>query len=46
MLTTDRVIFRATDPPLGLMTALAVPEAATTAALAPLLRACTAAALD
>jgi DNA-binding transcriptional LysR family regulator len=46
MLTTDRVTFRATDPPLGLMTALAVPEAATTAALAPLLRACTAAALD
>ena len=46
MLNLDRVVFRPSDPPLGLMTALAVPEAATTATLAPLLRACTAAALD
>lgn len=46
MLSTDRVVFRATDPPLGLMTALAVPEAATTASLAPLLKACSAAAVD
>jgi DNA-binding transcriptional LysR family regulator len=46
MLSTDRVVFRATDPPIGLMTALAVPEAATTTSLAPLLRACSAAAVD
>jgi DNA-binding transcriptional LysR family regulator len=44
MLNLDSVAFRPTDPPLGLMTALAVPAAATTASLAPLLRACTAAA--
>ena len=46
MLSLDRVVFRPTDPPLGLVTALAVPEGATTTALAPLLRACSAAALD
>jgi DNA-binding transcriptional LysR family regulator len=46
MLSSDRVVFRATAPALGLMTALAVPAAATTAALAPLLRACRAAARD
>jgi DNA-binding transcriptional LysR family regulator len=44
MLTTDRVVFRATDPPLALPTALAVPEGATTATLAPLIKACSAAA--
>ena len=46
MLNLDRVVFRPSDPPLGLMTALAVPEAATTTALAPLLRACSAAAQE
>ena len=46
MLNLDRVVFRPSEPPLALATALAVPEGATTAALAPLLRACTAAALD
>ncbi len=44
MLQLDRVAFRPSDPPLRLTTALAVPEAATTASLAPLLRACAAAA--
>jgi DNA-binding transcriptional LysR family regulator len=46
MLRSGRVAFRATDPPLSLMTALAVPEAATTASLAPLLKACATAALE
>ncbi len=46
MLQLDRVVFRPSDPPLALMTALAVPEGATTTALAPLLRACAAAARE
>ena len=46
MLSSDRVVFRATDPVLGLTTALAVPAGATTSTLAPLLAACRAAAVD
>ena len=46
MLSPDRVVFRATEPPLALTTALAVPAEATTASLAPLLRACSAAARE
>lgn len=46
MLNLDRVVFRPSDPPLSLMTRLAVPEDATTTALAPLLRACSAAGTD
>ena len=45
MLHLDRVVFRPSEPPLGLTTALAVPEEATTATLAPLLRACASVAL-
>jgi hypothetical protein len=44
MLSSDRVVFRPTDPPLALTTALAVPEGATTATIAPLLKACSVAA--
>ncbi|HEX5087144.1 MAG TPA: LysR family transcriptional regulator [Nocardioides sp.] len=44
MLSADRVVFRPTDPPLALTTSLAVPLDATTTTLAPLLKACSAAA--
>ena len=43
MMRQGSVIFRPTDPPLSLTTSLAVAEDATTATIAPLLRACTAA---
>lgn len=44
MLHQGAVVFRPSDPPLQMTTALAVPEDATTAHIAPLLRACAAAA--
>ncbi len=44
MLNPEHVAFRPSDPPLRMMTALAVPEDATTLTIAPLLRACAVAA--
>jgi DNA-binding transcriptional LysR family regulator len=44
MLSAEWVVFRPTDPPLALTTSLAVPLDATTTTLAPLLKACSAAA--